>query len=114
MAVADSPMSAYVFEGRSLGGLGAEITFFANAGVLLDIKKRLEARTPVGEAGRRYGFTPSVSFRCGCSSEIYCGQTSDLGRCLGHCVPCHRSSSSSCNGSTSDSRGWEGRATELR
>jgi len=55
--VADSPMSAYVFEGRSLGGLGAEITFFTNAGVLLDIKSRLEAGTPVGEAGRRYGFT---------------------------------------------------------
>jgi hypothetical protein len=56
-APALSMMSAYVFDGRSLGGLASEITVFADDDELNRIKAALEAATPVGRAGRRYGFT---------------------------------------------------------
>jgi hypothetical protein len=52
-----TPMTAYIFESRSLAGLAAEITFFSNGSELLFIKSRLAGGIPIGAAGRRFGLT---------------------------------------------------------
>jgi hypothetical protein len=54
---ASTPMGAYVFDGRSLGGIGAEITFTSNGMELNVIKAALESGAPLGRPGRRYGLT---------------------------------------------------------
>jgi len=53
----ETPMTAYIFESRSLAGLAAEITFFSNGSELLFIKSRLIEGVPIGAAGRRFGLT---------------------------------------------------------
>jgi hypothetical protein len=52
-----TPMTAYVFESRSLGGLASELTFFSNGSELLHLKSRLSEGVPIGQAGRRFGLT---------------------------------------------------------
>jgi hypothetical protein len=52
-----TPMTAYIFESRSLAGLAAEITFFSNGSELLFLKSRLEEGVAIGTAGRRFGLT---------------------------------------------------------
>jgi hypothetical protein len=53
----DTPMTAYVFESRSLAGLASEVTFFSNGLELLYVKSRLSEGASIGEAGRRFGLT---------------------------------------------------------
>ncbi len=52
-----TPMTAYIFESRSLAGLASEVTFFSNGSELLFIKSRLIEGVPIGVAGRRFGLT---------------------------------------------------------
>ncbi len=52
-----TPMTAYVFESQSLGGLASEVTFFSGGSELLDIKSRLSEGASIGQAGRRFGLT---------------------------------------------------------
>lgn len=53
----ETPMTAYIFESRSLAGLAAEITFFSNGSELLFIKSRLAEGVSIGAAGRHFGLT---------------------------------------------------------
>lgn len=57
IATLDTPMTAYVFESRSLAGLASELTFFSNGLELLYLQSRLGEGASIGEAGRRFGLT---------------------------------------------------------
>lgn len=52
-----SPMTAYVFESQSLGGLASEVTFFSNGSELVYVESRLAEGASIGQAGRRFGLT---------------------------------------------------------
>jgi hypothetical protein len=57
LGVPESPMDAYVFEGESLGGIGAEVLNFGNADELKIIETQISASVPIGKAARMWGFT---------------------------------------------------------